>query len=379
MASARYFIGLMSGTSADALDAVLVSPGTPPTLIATHSLPLGTDLQQRIHTLCLPGDNEIEQLGSLDIELAEVSARAVNTLLAKANIDKSQVVAIGSHGQTLRHRPPRAGFNARPFSLQIGDPNTLAYLTGVTTVADFRRRDIAAGGQGAPLVPGFHRALFAPAPDQGNRAVLNIGGIANVTLLHETGETLGFDTGPGNTLLDAWIQHHKQRAFDKDGAWAATGKPHAALLQQLLKHPFLAQPAPKSTGREEFNLPWLRQQLQELGENLPTADVQASLLQLTAQSIAQALKNALAPNGKTLSEIIVCGGGAYNGQLLEALRAALPLVQVTTSTDWGIAPEWIEAMAFAWLAEQTLKRQPGNVKAVTGARNEVILGGVYYP
>lgn len=369
----RYFIGLMSGTSADALDAVLVEPGTPPRLIATHTHPFSRDLQARIHRLCLPGDNEIELLGSLDIELAELAASAVAALLTKAQVDKNSVIAIGSHGQTLRHRPPRAGFKTHPFSLQIGDPNTLAYLTGITTVADFRRRDIAAGGQGAPLVPGFHRALFTPSHQEGKRAVLNIGGFANITLLDANGEVMGFDTGPGNTLLDAWIQRHKQQAYDKNGAWAATGKAHEPLVQQLLKHSFFAQQPPKSTGREEFHLAWLEQHLQQLTTALATEDVQASLLQLTAQSISQVAI------GFDVGELIVCGGGAYNGQLLQTLRAQLPQVAVSTSLDWGIAPEWIEAMAFAWLAEQTLKRLPGNVKEVTGAREDVILGGVYYP
>ena len=372
MAQGNYFVGLMSGTSADAIDAVLVQPGQPPKLIATHSLPLAANLRHQIHSLCLPGDNEIDRMGSLDVELGQQFALAVDQLLAKANCSAADVVAIGSHGQTIRHRPPHnktAGSHA--FSLQFGDPNTIAQLTGITTIADFRRRDMAAGGQGAPLVPAFHRAIFASAEQ--NNLIVNIGGMANVTWLAATGEVAGFDTGPDNVLMDAWIQRWQGQAFDRDGQWAASGRVQGQLLESLLAHPFFQLRAPKSTGREEFHLDWLDNCIRPLGDIAP-ADVQASLLALTATSIAREAQ-ALSQAHK---RVVVCGGGAYNSGLLKALAEALPGDQLCTSAELGIAPEWIEAMAFAWLAEQTLKRQPGNLCAVTGAAQEVILGGIYY-
>lgn len=372
MAQNQYFVGLMSGTSADAIDAVLVQPGSPPQLIATHSKPLPPELRHQIHSLCLPGDNEIDRMGSLDVELGQQFALTVQQLLAKAKCPAAEVAAIGSHGQTIRHRPPHnKPIGSHAFSLQIGDPNTIAQLTGITTLADFRRRDMAAGGQGAPLVPAFHRAVFASAEQ--DSLIVNIGGMANLTWLATTGEVVGFDTGPGNVLMDAWIQRWQGLAFDRDGQWAASGQVHSQLLASLLEHPFFQLRAPKSTGREEFHLDWLDRCIHPLGDIAP-ADVQASLLALTATSIAREAHRL----SQTRKRIIVCGGGAYNPALLKALAEALPGDTVCTSADLGIAPEWVEAMAFAWLAEQTLKRQPGNLCAVTGAAQEVILGGIYY-
>nr|WP_187422474.1 anhydro-N-acetylmuramic acid kinase [Cellvibrio japonicus] len=373
----RYFVGLMSGTSADAIDAVLVEPGNPPHLLASHSVAIPPQLRAQIHALSLPGTNEIDRLGSLDIELAELFARAVHELLQSASCHAGQIAAIGSHGQTIRHRPPQHNdptYTGKTFTLQIGDPNTLAQLTGITTVADFRRRDMAAGGQGAPLVPAFHRTLFTVPGDGKDRVIVNIGGMANITWLGKEGSVMGFDTGPGNVLMDAWTQLHRQQPFDRDGVWAASGNIDSRLLNTLLEHPFFSLPAPKSTGREEFNLPWLEKALHKLPLPLSATDIQATLLALTVKTIAQPTHN-LSHSAK---EVILCGGGAYNRELLGHLRNELPNDTVCTSQDKGIAPEWIEAMAFAWLAEQTLNRRPGNLCAVTGARQEVILGGVYY-
>lgn len=371
MPSEQLYIGLMSGTSADAIDAVLVDLSDSATLIAHHSQKLTPELRQRIHKLCTPGDDEIDQMGMLDVELGQHFSQTTIQLLQKAGVASRDIIAIGSHGQTIRHRPPSTCKHA--FTLQIGDPNTIAELTGITTVADFRRRDMAAAGQGAPLVPAFHRAIFQS--DKSDRAVINIGGMANITWLPRgsADSVTGFDTGPGNVLMDEWILEHRQQAYDQNGAWAAEGTPIPALLDELLLHPFFAQQPPKSTGRESFNRAWLAATLAKLGEPIHPADVQATLLELTAKSIAQSI-NAVSDAHK---EIYVCGGGAYNTQLMLRLSALLDNCEVASTEALGVAPEWIEAMAFAWLAQQTLQHKPGNLRAVTGARRDVILGGVY--
>lgn len=371
MTPRRFYVGLMSGTSADAIDAVLVESGSSIDLIATHSSPLPNDIRERIHALCSSGHDEIDRMGCLDVELGREFAKTVLALIKKAGCDAEEIIAIGSHGQTIRHRPPGSQPSA-PFTLQIGDPNTIAELTGITTVADFRRRDMAAGGQGAPLVPAFHRAIFHSADKY--RAIVNIGGMANITWLPPSGGVIGFDTGPGNVLMDGWIKQYSGKTFDSNGDWAASGKPHVPLLNKLLSHGFFSLTPPKSTGREEFHLGWLQDCLNQCSEAIAPADIQATLLQLSSQSITKEI-NHLGPEPK---EIIVCGGGAYNGALMTALKTALPKDEIYTSADFGIAPEWIEAMAFAWLAEQTLAHKPGNLSAVTGARREVILGGIYF-
>jgi len=370
MSAPQLYIGLMSGTSADAVDAVLVDLSNGTKLLAHHSQKFPPSLRQRIHQLCTPGDNEIDRMGMLDVELGHHFAQTTNQLLATAGAAPSDVIAIGSHGQTIRHRPPASCEYA--FTLQIGDPNTIAELTGITTVADFRRRDMAVGGQGAPLVPAFHRALFHS--DKSNRAIVNIGGMANITWLPQDNQqnVVGFDTGPGNVLMDGWILEHRQQAYDQNGAWAASGTPIGALLEQLLQHPFFVQKPPKSTGRESFNQTWLTTHLTQLGE-VSAADVQATLLELTAISIAECV-NSLSTEDK---EVYICGGGAYNTRLMQRLEAHMNNCKVASTTDLGIAPEWIEAMAFAWLAQQTLLRKPGNLRAVTGANRDVILGGIY--
>jgi len=349
MSNTSYYIGLMSGTSADAIDAVLVDLSQQPKLLAQHSLKLSTDLRTRIHALCLPGDNEIERMGALDVELGELFAQATQELLASTAMSPQNIIAIGSHGQTIRHRPPGTSLDTqRHFSLQIGDPNVIAQQTGITTVADFRRRDMAAGGQGAPLVPAFHRAIFAQP--QVNRVIVNIGGMANITWLPKEGMALGFDTGPGNVLMDSWIQTHLGLGYDKQGDWAKSGNSDSALVKTMLQHPFFAQQAPKSTGREAFNAEWLHENLMLLERSLAPADVQASLLELSAQSIAQAI-NDLSTEPK---EVLVCGGGAYNQALMLRLEQCLNRATLASTASLGIAPEWIEAMAFAWLAQQTL-------------------------
>ncbi len=371
MSNRQLYIGLMSGTSADGIDAALVDMQTsPPQLIATHNLAFSRELRTRIHAISLPGHDEIDRMGELDVELGRYFARSVIDLQEKAGIAPDQITAIGSHGQTIRHRPP--GTRANCFTLQIGDPNLIAELTGITTVADFRRRDMAAGGQGAPLVPAFHRALFY-SPHQ-DKVIVNIGGMANITWLPANGNVCGFDTGPGNVLMDSWISEHQGFSYDKQGTWAASGAVIQELLASMLSDPFFKQSFPKSTGREQFNRQWLDQHLQHLPSTPATQDVQATLLELTARSIAESIDLL----SQTTKEVLVCGGGAFNTRLLERLTDLLPNCAVSTTASQGIDPQWIEAMAFAWLAQQTINRKTGNLCAVTGAKREVILGGIYY-
>ncbi|TQV71703.1 anhydro-N-acetylmuramic acid kinase [Exilibacterium tricleocarpae] len=366
------YIGLMSGTSADGVDAALVDfAQSPPQLLAHHSHSMEAGVKQRIHRLATPADNEIDRLGVLDRELGAIFAAATLALLDKAQLEPGDIAAVGSHGQTVRHRPPHT--TELPFSLQIGDPNDIAARTGITTVADFRRRDIAAGGQGAPLAPAFHRAVFQ-SPDN-DRMIVNIGGMANVTYLPATGVARGFDTGPGNALMDAWILQHRGEAFDQNGRWAATGAVDPTLLAKLSEHPFFHQSGPKSTGREAFNEGWLQRVLAAINRPLAAADVQATLLELTAGSIAGGIKSL---REDRRCEVFICGGGAHNQQLLLRLQKLLQPTPVASTDALGIAPDWVEAAAFAWLARQTMGRLKGNLATVTGADKEVILGGVYF-
>lgn len=370
MPQRQLYIGLMSGTSADAIDAALVDLQSIPQLIAQHTLQLPANIRQQIHALSLPADNEIDRMGLLDVELGKLFAQTTLELLAKSDLSSAQIIAIGSHGQTIRHRPP--GSLEGVFTLQIGDPNQITELTGITTVADFRRRDMAASGQGAPLVPAFHRAIFH-AQDR-DRVIVNIGGMANITWLPAKGQTLGFDTGPGNVLMDIWIAEQLGKRYDHDGAWATTGHVCAMLLAELLTAPYFKLQAPKSTGRESFNRAWLDANLRKLTSTLAPADVQATLLELTVITIADSI-NGLSQSSK---DIFVCGGGAYNTTLMQRLKILLPKDAVASTTVLGVDPQWIEAMAFAWLAQQTINHRPGNLREVTGAKREVILGGVYY-
>ncbi len=366
-----YFIGLISGTSMDGIDAALVNGGeSPPRGIHYHHHPYPGALRERL--LNLAEDRQafsLDDYGRLDSELGVQFARAALDLLEQARLPATQVRAIGSHGQTVRHRPN----GPNPFSLQIGDPNRIAALTGITTVADFRRRDLALGGQGAPLVPAFHNACLRV--EEEDRVVLNLGGIANITVLpRDAGAPVtGFDTGPANVLLDAWCQQHRQQDYDAGGSWAASGTPDPALLKQLLKHEYLARPAPKSTGREEFSLAWLEEQLAGLETKPAPVDIQATLAQYSARTVADAIRQQ-APHTQRL---LVCGGGAHNEDVLQRLRGLLPGVQVESTAALGLDPDGVEAQAFAWLAQQTLEGKPGNLPAVTGATSPAVLGGIY--
>lgn len=358
----------MSGTSADAIDAALVDIGGDSVhVVQSLAHPLTEPVRTEVIALFDKGDDEIDRLGHLDRRLGQLFAAAVAELLAKTGTSPRDVVAIGSHGQTIRHRPrPSSGC---AFTLQIGDPNTIAELTGITTVADFRRRDVACGGQGAPLTPGFHQAVFSH-PTQ-TRAVVNIGGIANVTLLAPGMPVLGFDTGPGNGLLDAWIDRCRGLPFDQDGSWAATGTVQPHMLAQLRAHPYFALPTPKSTGREEFTLRWLLQELESFN-GFSEQDVQATLAALTAVTIADTLCR------HDIHSVYICGGGARNQHLLERLRAQLPgECQLYTTAALGIPADDVEAAAFAWLAHQSIQSLAGNAPSVTGATRAAVLGGIY--
>lgn len=362
------YIGLMSGTSADGIDAALVDFSQPlPRIVATHYAAYPDTLRKKIHALCQAGDDEIMRMGELDIILGKAFAQATNELLHNQSLSAHDIKAIGSHGQTIRHHP----HHPYRFTMQIGDPNTIAAETGITTVADFRRKDMALGGQGAPLVPAFHQHILAS--DSIQRAIVNIGGIANVTILspNQQKAIIGFDTGPGNALLDSWIQRHQHLTHDKNGAWAAKGKILPLLLEKCLTDPYFKLTPPKSTGREYFHLAWLEKYL---SETYSSVDVQTTLAELTAITIIEAIQHYFS-NG----EIIICGGGAHNHFLLSRLRAlAEPHFNIDTTLKYGIHPDWIEAMAFAWLARQTLNRQPGNLPSVTGATQQTILGGIYF-
>ena len=367
----EFYIGLMSGTSADGIDAALVDFSQPqPRVVATHYAAYSSALREKILALCQQGSNEIERMGELDVILGKEFALAANALLKQQSLTPADIKAIGSHGQTIRHLPhPPHGF-----TLQIGDPNTIAAHTGITTVADFRRKDIALGGQGAPLVPAFHQHIFSS--NQTNRAIVNIGGIANVTVLScaEADAIIGFDTGPGNVLLDAWINTHQQLRHDENGAWGSKGKIHSTLLERLLADSYFELAPPKSTGREHFNLRWLQQHLETLSQTLTPVDVQATLIELTAHTIISAIQPYFSKG-----EILICGGGVHNAFLMQRLnKLATPYFSVDTTQKYGVDPDWMEAIAFAWLAQQTLHRKPGNLLRVTGAKSATVLGGVYF-
>jgi anhydro-N-acetylmuramic acid kinase len=359
----RLFIGLMSGTSLDGVDCALVEFSAGPVrVLGSSSAAFDPPLREELLRLCERGENEIARYSLAGVRLADVYARAVAATLKQAGITAARVAAIGCHGQTVRHSP-REGY-----SVQIGNPARLAEQTGIAVAADFRSRDIAAGGQGAPLVPAFHASVFAS--DAEDRVVVNIGGIANVTLLPASGAVGGFDTGPGNCLMDAWIGRHSGHPYDAQGAWARSGQVDANLLARLLDDPYFQAAPPKSTGREHFNLRWLEQQLRGSER---TQDVQATLLECTAQSIQSAIGRGLA----TAKRVVVCGGGAKNAVLLERLATLLAPRVVETSDAWGLAPQLVEATAFAWLARCALDRKPGNITAVTGARGPRVLGAIY--
>jgi anhydro-N-acetylmuramic acid kinase len=366
------YVGLMSGTSVDAIDSALVHCKEGEIeLLATRQHDIPTSTRDKIAAISHSGAGEIERMGVLDRELGLLFAAATLELLAAAGKTPHQIRAIGSHGQTVRHRPPSGGSTGKhAFTLQLGDPNTIAEITGITTVADFRRRDIAAGGEGAPLAPAFHAAALAKPGV--NRAIVNIGGIANVTLLEGRELRLGFDTGPGNTLLDHWVMRHRGQAFDRDGHWSAGGAVLENLLDDLLRHPHFEKSGPRSTGKEDFNLQWLDTCLAAHPAATPV-DVQATLAEFTATTIWRGLSS----SELDIPQVYVCGGGAHNGELMRRLQQHISPASLGTTASIGVDPDWVEAVTFAWLAQRTLAGLAGNAPAVTGADSERVLGGIY--
>ena len=369
------YIGVMTGTSMDGVDIVAAS-FNPLQLHATLTLAFDPDLRDQLMALTLPDDNEIDRMGKADVALANMIGEGINTLIEQHQLDRSQIKAIGSHGQTIRHRPEHG------FTLQIGDPNIITEITQIPVVSDFRRRDMAAGGQGAPLVPAFHQDIFQH--DSIHRVILNLGGIANVSLLPAGApeQVLGFDTGPANILMDAWCHRYTGQPYDENGNWAAYGQPIRSLLERLQAHDFFGKEPPKSTGREDFNLDWLDDQIMDWRNDELAYDeledtpenVQATLLKLTTRAI----KKAIYRSGMDTGEVYVCGGGAYNSQLLEQLRWRLRKHQwtVQSTADLGLSPTWVEATAFAWLAMRFVQQLSGNLPAVTGAQGYRILGSI---
>lgn len=353
----------MSGTSLDGVDAALGDfRGGGVRLKATHFLPFSPKLRGCLASLQASGNDELHTAAVCGNELARLYAQAVTALLAGCGVPAEAVAAIGCHGQTVRHRPELG------YTIQINQPALLAELTGITVVADFRSRDLAAGGQGAPLVPAFHQAAFGSR--EPHRLIVNIGGMANLTDLPPGGPVTGFDTGPGNALMDGWIELNRGETFDRDGAWAESGKVLDTLLKALLDHEFFRRPPPKSTGRDAFNLDWLKHHLS--GKEAP-ADVQATLLALTADTIADAAGRYC---GRA-REVYLCGGGARNLALLRRLQKALAGKRVALTDELGIGADWVEALAFAWLARAALRKEPGNLPSVTGAKGPRVLGAIY--
>ena len=391
----EHYIGLMSGTSLDGVDGVLVefanedtsiASSTDPTapslnasspqrtsrlnlkVLAHVALPFANDLKQTLLALNSPADNEIHRASLAANALTAVYAKAVQSLLDATQLKATQVRAIGAHGQTVRHQP--GAHDGIGYTTQLNNPSLLAEHTGIAVVADFRSRDIAAGGQGAPLVPVFHHGVFGQ-PNE-TVGVLNIGGIANLSVLHANGEVIGFDCGPGNALMDHWCMQHRGLAYDDDGQWARVGQVHGPLLQAMLSEPFLQQAPPKSTGRDLFHKQWLELHLANL-QDISAVDVQATLTEFTALACA----NDVLRHAQGAKELIVCGGGALNGFLMERLQAALPNCKVLSSADRGMPPLQVEATAFAWLARQTVLGLNGNAPKVTGAKGARILGGIF--
>ena len=367
------FIGLMSGTSLDGVDAVLVESGDSTGSLREQAfvhLPFNPALRKELLALNAPGTDELHRAALAGSGLSRVYAMATTQLLAETGLAPSEVNALGAHGQTVRHRPRE--FDAVGYTLQLLNGSLLAELTGIAVVCDLRSRDLAAGGIGAPLVPAFHAAVFAQAGCE--VAVLNLGGIANLTLLPANGSVGGFDCGPGNVLMDLWVQRHRQEPCDAGGQWAASGRVDTALLTALLAEPFLALLPPKSTGRDLFNAPWLDARLAGSGAGLAARDVMATLTEFTAQSAIDALRRTL----PTVQTLLVCGGGAFNAHLMSRLASHLPEGVGLQSTDRrGVAPDRVEALAFAWLAREHLAGRAGNLPAVTGASGPRVLGALY--
>jgi len=380
MESPNLYIGLMSGTSIDGVDVALVDFSNQSCkLLCSLLYPIDDEIKKKLVSLSVPtshnSEYRIELMAKLDIIMGHIFANSVNELLKQNNLAKEQITALGSHGQTIRHRPDYD----HPFTLQIGDPNIIVEKTGISVVADFRRADIAAGGQGAPLAPAFHNAVLHSETE--NRIILNLGGIANITFLPKDKSlpVIGFDTGPANTLLDAWYLKHHQKLgsesetnFDQDSLFAQQGAIHRPLLEQLLKDPYLHIAPPKSTGREYFSLDWLEKHSNSLSKTITKQDIQRTLVEFTATSIANTIKNLSIENINTYA----CGGGMHNHFLLGLLSEKL-LTRVQTTNELGIDGDYLEAMTFAWLAKQRIENLPGNLPSVTGASRLKVLGSVY--
>jgi anhydro-N-acetylmuramic acid kinase len=366
--AADIYVGLMSGTSMDGVDAALVDfAAETPRLLAFHSAPYPAPLRRHLLQLVQGTDDELARTARLDVELGRFFAQAAVAVIDKGRVRRRAVAAHGSPGPPERHFP-----TIRP-SQQIGDPYTIATETGITTVADFRRRDMSAGGQGAPLAPAFHEILFRVRGRK--RVVLNLGGIANITLLPRSAAEAvsGFDTGPGNTLMDRWAERHLGQPMDLGGHWAAGGKVDERLLTRLLRERYFKAPPPKSTGTEYFNMRWLENQLAREHRRIAHRDVQTTLCELTARTVSDAIRK----HAPDTDEVLVCGGGAHNLALMFRLQVLLDAIPVRSTEDFGIGPTCIEAMTFAWLARQTMHGRPGNLPSVTGAERGMVLGGVY--
>ena len=352
----------------DAVDAALVEINDNSLrTLAYHQYPIPAAIQKEVRKVNTAAS--LHKISELDVVIAELFANAIEQLLSDCNISKSGVCAIGSHGQTILHLPEEE--KAR--TMQIGDPNTIAYSTGITTVADFRRMDIAAGGQGAPLACAFHDWHFRQPGI--NRVVLNIGGMANITILKadQKQDVIGFDTGPGNALMDDWTQEHLGKDYDEDGSWATSGRCHKELLDILLQETYFECEPPKSTGKDDFNLAWLNRKLKQL--NIKPEDTQATLLELTAITIS----NAITRFAKDTEEMLICGGGIHNVAIMQRLTDLLPDMAINSTKKYGVDPDAVEAITFAWLAKQRLEGRAANLPSVTGAKMPVILGGVYEP
>ncbi|MDD7544098.1 anhydro-N-acetylmuramic acid kinase [Actinobacillus porcinus] len=363
------YIGIMSGTSLDGVDLALVDfDCSPAKIVASDFTPMPENLRQKLTALLHSGETRLQHLGEIDHQLGLLYADAVNRFLATQSLSAQQIQAIGCHGQTIWHSPN----STFPFTMQIGDMNLVAAKTDITTIGDFRRKDMAMGGQGAPLVPAFHQAILAD--HQHFTVVLNIGGISNISVLSPNQPLIGYDVGAGNTLMDSWIEQHQGQRYDKNGDWARSGNVNTSLLADLLDEPFFQQSAPKSTGRELFNLAWLAKKLEKHTALLPQ-DVQRTLLEFTAVGIANELHSF---HTQSLPcRLLVCGGGAYNALLMERLHALLPSWQVSTTTEFGLHADFVEAAAFAWLAYQRMHNLPSNAPTVTGAKSAVSLGVIY--
>ncbi|WP_282434119.1 anhydro-N-acetylmuramic acid kinase [Acidovorax sp. Root267] len=369
MSASELYIGLMSGTSLDGIDGVLADFSGPHCVVTHHaSAPFAPELRAELMALNTSGTDELHRAALAGNALSQAYAQMVQTLLEQSGLPATSIRAIGAHGQTVRHRPQE--FDGTGYTLQLGSPALLAERTGITVVADFRSRDVAAGGQGAPLVPAFHQGVFGRADE--TVLVLNIGGISNLSVLGADGNALGFDCGPGNALMDDWCQRHTGHAFDAGGAWAASGRVLPTLLASLLDEPFLRKPPPKSTGRDLFNPQWLAHHLQAFGDANPV-DVQATLTEYTASACSISI-NSYKQDSKIVA---VCGGGALNTYLMARLQATCPSVQVAATDALGLPALQVEAAAFAWLARQTLHGLPGNLASVTGAAGARVLGAVY--